>query len=263
MIYREQRIRNALLRTYVLSNYEDIDVNRRRAMIIICPGGAYRYCSEREAESVAIRFNSIGYNALVLYYTVNPEEKGIIYPKPQEDLAETVKWVRNNAHDLNTDPGKIAVLGFSAGGHLAASLGVFWPEYGKESRPDALVLCYPVISSGPKGHHGSIRNLTGDEEGLVKKMSLEMHVTKDTPPTFIWTTREDQSVPFENSVMFSEALSRCGVKNELVVFRTGAHGLSLGTGEVANGKHPDENTEIQDWPERADRFLISVFGSRF
>ena len=266
MIYREITLGNALLRTYVLSNYKDMDPGRRRAMIIICPGGGYHFCSEREAESVAIRFNSLGYNACVLYYTVNEggAEKGGIYPLPQQELASAVKWVRENAAELNTDHAKIAVLGFSAGGHLAASLGVFWKEFGGvQCRPDAMVLCYPVITSGPLAHRGSIANLIGDREELLEKVSLEKQVSPDTPPAFIWTTRTDQSVPYENSTMFKQALDACGVQSDIHIYPVGRHGLSLGTEEVMGVRHMETCPEIYDWPERADAFLVKVFGSRF
>ena len=262
MIYKEIRLGKALVRTYVLSNYPAIDAERRRAMIIICPGGAYRFCSEREAEPIAIRFNSLGYNSLVLYYTVNAEEQGSIYPKPQQELAETVKWVRSNAADLNTDPNKIVLMGFSAGGHLAASHGVFWRRYGELSKPDAMVLCYPVITSGPFAHERSIKNLVGDDEKLKSQMSLEMHVNSDVPPTFIWTTKTDQSVPYENSLFFKESLDLFGIENDLVVYPKGVHGLSLGTSETTDYKRA-VTACVQDWPERVDSFLRRAIGPVF
>lgn len=266
MIYREIEIGGAVLRTYVLSNYSNIDMQRRRALILICPGGGYHFCSEREAEAVAIRFNSLGYNAAVIYYTCNPTGEGHraegIFPKPQEELARAVAWIRCNADDLNTDPHKIAVLGFSAGGHLAASLGVFWPEYGIMSRPDALVLCYSVITSGEYAHKGSIDNLIGNRTELMDKVSLEKQVTAQTPPTFLWTTRTDQSVPYQNSTMFAEALTGCKVANRIHIYDDGVHGLSLGTREVMNPNRP-VNLSVADWPERADAFLQSVLGPVF
>ncbi len=271
MIYKEVKLGSALIRTYVLSNYPDINENRRRAMILICPGGGYRFCSQREAEAVAIRFNSLGYNAAVLYYTVapfgreEPVSEGFegIWPKPQHEVADAVRWIRENSEELNTDPDKIAVLGFSAGGHLAASLGVFWKELGGEKcRPNALVLCYPVITSGPYAHRGSIEDLIGIHDELLEKVSLEKQVTDSVPPTFIWTTKTDQSVPCVNSTMFKEALDRCNVMNELVMYPQGRHGLSLGTPEVM--KDMNMVTEcVQDWPERADKFLLKVFKSTF
>ncbi len=262
MIFREVKIFDALIRTYVLSNYNEAYSSRRRAMVIICPGGAYRFCSEREAEPIAIRFNSMGYNSLVLYYTTNNDEKGSIYPKPQQQLAHTVKWVRENADELNTDPDKIVVLGFSAGGHLAASLGVFWQEYGEDAKPDAMVLCYPVISAGQFAHERSIRNLAGDDASLKEKMSLENQVNRATPPAFIWTTRTDQSVPYENSVMFKEALDRFGIQNELIIYPEGVHGLSLGTSETSDDRRHVVKC-VQDWPLRAHLFLKKVLGSPF
>ena len=266
MIHREIALGNALLRTYVLSNYEDLDPDRRRAFVLICPGGGYRYCSEREAEAVAIRFNSLGYNAAVLYYTVNPTGEGHkeegIYPEPQEDLARAVAWVRCNAEELNTDSSKIAVLGFSAGGHLAASLGVFWPEYGIMSRPDALVLCYSVITSGEYAHRGTIDSLIGNRMELLDKVSLEKHVGKDTPPAFIWASDRDPSVPCKNSIMFRDALESQGIRSEIVIYESCCHGLSLGTREVMKPDKPFK-ASVSDWPEKADRFLCSVFGSVF
>lgn len=266
MIYRDVQIGKALLRTYVLSNYKGLDPDRRRAFILICPGGGYHFCSEREAEAIAIRFNSLSYNCAVLYYTCNPLEEGHredgIYPEPQEELARAVSWVRSNAEELNTDPGKIAVLGFSAGGHLAASLGVFWPEYGLMSRPNALVLCYSVITSGELAHRGSIDNLIGNRTQLLEKVSLEKQVTPETPPAFLWATRTDPSVPYQNSTMFADALNRCGVRNEVHLYDSGSHGLSLGTREVMKPDKPFKPTAT-DWPERADAFLQTVMGPVF
>lgn len=264
MIYKEIQIDEAVATTYVLSNYEAIDINRRRAMVIICPGGAYRHCSPREAEAVAIRFNSMGYNAMVINYTINGQsDPDGIWPKPQLQVALAIRYVREHAKELNTDPNKIALMGFSAGGHLAASIGVHWKTFGGEiARPNALVLCYPVITSGEKAHRGSIDNLIGEHASLLETVSLEKHVDKDTPPTFIWTTKTDNAVPYENSVMFKDALDKSGVENEFVLYETGVHGLSLGTKEVMDATRP-EHKEVQSWPEKADSFLVKVFGSRF
>ncbi len=270
MIYKEIKLGAALLRTYVLDNYDSIDPDRRRAMVLVCPGGGYRHVSNREAEAVAIRFNSMGYNAAVLFYTVapfgsydTPADWPGVWPKPQQELSEAVIYIRNNARALNTDPDKVAVLGFSAGGHLAASLGVFWKDFGGEAcKPNALVLCYPVITSGDKAHRGSITDLIGCHTELMDKVSLEKQVTTDVPPTYIWTTRTDQSVPCENSIMFKEALDRARIMNDLHLYDEGIHGLSLGTEETA-GKPEYVNKSVQDWPERADEFLLKVFGSRF
>ena len=264
MIYEQHKIENATIQTYVLSNFRVLDTNRRRATIIICPGGAYSWCSDREAEPIAIKFNSLGYNCIVLYYTtnLNSDPSTPIYPQPQIQLAKTIEYVRSNAAHLNADPNKLIVLGFSAGGHLAASLGVFWKDYGPQAKPNALVLCYPVITSGPYAHRKSIRNLVGDNVELQSKMSLENQVSSDTPPTFIWTTKTDQSVPYQNSVLFSTALTKFSVPNKLVIYPSGTHGLSLGTREVCDGTRAVTSC-IQDWPLQADSFLQQVLGPTF
>ncbi len=271
MIYKEIHIGKALLRTYVLSNFADIDMNRKRAFIIICPGGAYRHCSNREAEAIAIRFNAMGYNCGVLFYTTNVMEKSeyspskqykTLYPEPQTELANAIKYVRSNCEELNTDPNKIALMGFSAGGHLVASLGDYWPSYGEDAKPNAMVLCYPVITSGQYAHECSIHLLIGEDKTLLDMASLEKHVSPQTPPTFIWTTKEDQAVPYENSLLFADALKQNNVPFVLKVYEKGSHGLSLGTQEVMNATRPVV-PEIQDWPELADEFLVKTFRGRF
>lgn len=271
MIYKDIQIGSALLRTYVLSNYEAIDINRRRAFILICPGGAYCHCSDREAEAVAIRFNAMGYNCGVLFYTTNNIEKSeyspskhyeTLYPTPQVELANAIKYVRSHSDELNTDPNKITILGFSAGGHLVASHGDYWQDYGEEAKPNAMVLCYPVITSGKYAHECSIHLLIGEDKTLLDKVSLEKHVSSKTPPTFIWTTKEDQAVPYENSLMYADALRHNNVPFSLKVYEKGCHGLSLGTQEVMDATRPVV-PEIQDWSERVDEFLLKIFGSRF
>lgn len=262
MIYKTVKNSSMDLTLYVLSNYEDINPNRRRPMIVICPGGGYHFCSEREAESVAIRFCSFGFNTAILRYTCNTEENPelTIYPKPQQELADAIAYIRENAESLNTASDKIAVMGFSAGGHLACSVGCLWHQFNKKARPDAMILCYPVISSGQYAHKGSFVNLCGPQEKLKAELSLESRVTKDTPPTFIWHTATDQSVPVQNSLLFKEALDKSGVSNEFHLFDSGKHGLSLATKEVCNSKHPETNEEVSVWPELVKDWLFEIFG---
>lgn len=271
MIYKDIKIENATLRTYVLSNYEDLDITRKRAFIIICPGGAYCRCSNREAEAVAIKFNAMGYNCAVLFYSVNNIDKTeyspskqykTLYPTPQIELAEAIKYIRSHCEELNTNPNKIAIMGFSAGGHLVASIGDYWQDYGEEAKPNAMVLCYPVITSGKYAHECSIHLLIGEDKTLMDKVCLEKHVNSQTPPTYIWTTKEDQAVPYENSLLYADALSQNNVLFCLKVYEKGCHGLSLGTQEVMDATKPVV-PEIQDWPERVDEFLLKIFRSRF
>lgn len=265
MIYTTTKINDADLTFYVLSNFNEINPNRKRPMIVICPGGGYHFCSEREAESVAVKFCAYGFNTSILRYTCNKEENPNlkIYPKPQQELADTVAYIREHSEELNTNPNMIVVLGFSAGGHLACSVGCLWNRFNKNARPDAMVLCYPVISSGPFAHKGSFTNLTGSDEKLMKELSLENCVTKDTPPTYIWHTKTDASVPVENSLLFKDALDKNDISNELHIYPEGRHGFSLATKEVCSAKHNEVNTDIATWPELVKKWLFKLFGDNW
>lgn len=228
------------LTAYCPDNSAEIHPGRVRASVLICPGGAYAFTSDREAEPVALQFVARGFNAFVLRYSVAPER----YPEALREAAAAMAFIRGRAEDFSVNPEQIAILGFSAGGHLAASLGVFWndPELAQalgktaeDIRPNGLILGYPVISSGEFAHRGSIDNLLGSDAdaALRAKMSLETQVTEQTPPTFLWHTYADGSVPVENSLGFAAALRRHNVPFEMHIYPTGSHGLSLCSYETA------------------------------
>lgn len=211
-----------------------VETDAPRGAVLICPGGGYTKRAPHEAEPVARRFNQAGIHAFVLQYRVAPHR----HPAPLLDAARALRLIRARAAEWRIDPACIAVLGFSAGGHLAASLGVHFDldelETGDEldrvsARPDALILCYPVISAGRFGHQGSFRNLLGPEapETRWTQMSLERHVGPGTPPTFLWHTYADGGVPVENSLLFAKALRSAGTPFELHIYPEGKHGLGL------------------------------------
>jgi acetyl esterase/lipase len=211
---------------------------------LICPGGGYEHISPREGKPVALEFNERGYDAFVLEYTIADKANGQGIPlqmKPLTDLAWAIAHIRENAPQYKIDPEKIAVCGFSAGGHLAASLGVYWHTPGfwggdkpeAVYRPNALILCYPVISAGEYRHKGSITNLVGDSD--ASPFSLENHVSEKTPPTFLWHTAEDSTVPVQNSLAFAGKLAEHGVPFELHVYPFGGHGLSLANAKLNKG----------------------------
>ena len=241
----------AFLTTFVLDNYEALDPNRRRPLVIVCPGGGYEHLSVREGEAVAVRMNSLGLNAAVLSYTLAPAE----FPAALVDLARAVEYARANAEALNTDPNKIFVLGFSAGGHLAASLGCYWNNpkilggFDKDSiRPNGLVLCYPVITADEKFcHKGSVLNLLGSSSFTRDDISLEKHITKDFPRTFVWHTTADEAVPAENSLFLVLALRKAGVPFEYHLFRKGRHGLSLATEETSKPSRETVEPSCAEW----------------
>lgn len=223
---------------YLQEEYETLAAHRIRPAIVICPGGAYRWRSPREKDAPAFVFLSMGYQVFILDYSCREEAAGY---RPLRELAGTVSYLRGHHEEWHIDPAKIAVLGFSAGGHLAASLGAMWndPELGfaPEVRPDALVLCYPVISTREYAHEESAMWVSGGDEAMRDRMNLQERVTPDFPPVFIWHGGEDHSVPPENSLMLAAALRRNRVPFEFHLFGTGAHGISTCTQEVET---PDE-----------------------
>lgn len=199
--------------------------------VIVCPGGGYAGRAAHEGEPVAEWLRAQGIASFVLDYRVAPHR----HPEPLHDLQRAIRLVRQRAREWRIRPDRVAVLGFSAGGHLAASAGTLFNRVdvgsleGDDLRPDALVLCYAVLSLGDFGHRGSQRNLLGEEPALrlLQALSLERSVTVETPPTFLWTTGDDAAVPVENTLLFGEALRRQGVPFALHVFPHGRHGLGL------------------------------------
>ena len=207
-----------------------------RPAVVVLPGGGYWFCSPREAEPIALAFAAEGFAAFVLDYSIHVGE----FPAALLETAWTIDFVRRNAEKYRVIPNKIAVCGFSAGGHLAASAGTLWnsPEVREmlgfkngEGRPDAMILCYPVISTGEFIEWGSINTLTGgraDKDPALKaRLSLENAVDDSTPPAFIWHTADDTCVKVENSLLFASALSEHKIPFEMHILPKGEHGLSL------------------------------------
>lgn len=268
MRYEKKVIRTknteAELTLYLLDNYPEIDAERVRPMILICPGGGYRKVSVREAEPVAMQMLAQGFHAAVLQYHVLPTR----FPNALAEAACSVAHLRAHAAEYHIDPEKIIVTGFSAGGHLAASLGVFWQEeWLKEYtdcqpgqvKPNGLILSYPVITSGEYAHRNSFLHLLGEDatEEQIEYVSLENRVTDLVPPTFIWHTASDQTVPVENTLLFVTALQRSGVKFELHIYPQGVHGLSLATEETNPCETPGRcvQPECAAWVGMAGRFV--------
>ena len=218
---------------YLQNRAEEVPGSDRRPAVIVCPRGAYRFKSDREGEPVAFRFLAAGMNAFVLQYSVAPSE----YPCALLELAAAVAMVRENSEAWHTDPKQIYLCGFSAGGHLCASLGTLWKDgmfagsTGYEPyqwKPDGMILSYPVISMDQFGHEECRNLLLGERQQELKgQLSLQKRVSPDTVPAFLWCTQEDEEVPMENSLLFAAALRANKVHFELHIYEKGVHGLAI------------------------------------
>jgi acetyl esterase/lipase len=216
--------------------------------VVVCPGGGYGALADNhEGRQIANWLNSYGIAAFVLKYRLGPR-----YHHPIElgDAQRAIRIVRSRAKDFTIAPDRLGIWGFSAGGHLAATTGTHFdagkadasdPIDREGSRPDFMILAYPVISfTTPYTHKGSLKNLLGEnpDPKLVENLSNELQVTPQTPPTFLFHTSGDTGVPAENSVLFYMALRKAGVPAEMHIFEKGPHGVGLGGADPA----------LHEWP---------------
>ncbi len=225
--------------------------------VLVLPGGGYSFCSDQEGDPVAGWLNGLGVSAFVLDYSVAPAR----HPQPLLDARRAMQFIRANAEKYKIDPNRVGVIGFSAGGHLAASLSNLYGDKFEvpsddletiSARPDLCILSYPVISWGEFCHQGSLDNLLGTDPDpeLVEKTSMENAVHADTPPTFIWHTAEDLGVPVENSYLYAMALQKHGIPHELHVYPKGNHGLGLAT--LWTRRHP----HVGQWRQACESWLF-------
>jgi len=255
------------LTTYILDDSPEMLKGEKRPAVIVCPGGAYLSCSDREGEPIAMRFAAMGYHAFVLRYSVYSENKGgmmfggmkdpqpkpqLTHPAPMRDIGRAMLEIRANADEWLVDMDRIAICGFSAGAHNCAMYSVYWdkPEIyealGTEAeliRPAACILGYPLIDytymkklfSQMEGFAKGLFDMcnlafTGTvqpDDAMLRAISPNLHVSKSTPPMFIWATAGDELVPVQHSTMMATALAEAGVPFELHIFEEGGHGLAL------------------------------------
>ena len=210
----------------------------KRPCVLIFPGGAYVFCGDRDSEPNALAFLKEGFQAVVLRYSCRPNYEGpFLHDEPLKDAAAAITLVREHAAEWGIDPERIAVFGVSAGGHLAASLGVFYKDTKRlpgtdpqMTHPNVLLLTYPVITGKNVEFNSSVYNLSGCTGTCPENdiYSTEDYVTADTCPTFIWASQCDQTVnAMENSFAFARALKAHGVPYDLHLYSNGWHGLSL------------------------------------
>ncbi|MGC9951521.1 MAG: alpha/beta hydrolase [Bryobacteraceae bacterium] len=224
--------------------------------VIVCPGGGYgMLAKEHEGDQIARWLNSLGIQAFVLQYRIAPRYH---YPAPFLDAQRAIRWVRAHAAGYHIAPARIGIWGFSAGGHLASTTGTHFdagdaqaadPIERLGSRPDFMILAYPVISfTTTYTHRGSMHNLLGDnpDPALAASLSNETQVTAQTPPTFLFHTDADNGVPPENSVLFYLALRKAGVPAEMHIYERGPHGVGLASTDAVLATWA---ARLKDWLE--------------
>lgn len=253
----KKRIRRVV--TPTLSIYPATSNNANGIAIIVCPGGGYtRLAVDNEGEGVAKWLNNAGITVAILKYRL-PNDS-IMKDKsigPLQDVQEAIRILRKNSELYNISPQKIGIMGFSAGGHLASTLSVRFDDkvYDAENisaRPDFSVLVYPVISMKPEiTHKGSSDNLLGQNPSaeLIDKFSNELHVKKNTPPSFIVHAQDDKSVPVQNSLDYFYALKKNDVPAELHIYTVGGHGFGLAKGR---------KTTVNQWPEACIKWIEEI-----
>ena len=224
---------NPTLDIYLPYNMAEMNrQNQKRPCMVICPGGGYGMCSEREWEPIALHLLPEGFNCFVLKYSCAPFR----FPTQIREVAAVMELIYKNADEWNCDTSKIAIMGFSAGGHLAAHYSTMFDckevrEVFPESKSvNASVLCYPVITAeSDKSHEGSFVNLIGhkpESEHDLAYFSCEKNIDKNTPPAFLWHTAEDGCVPVVNSLLYANGLVENNIPVELHIYPLGGHGLS-------------------------------------
>ncbi|MBO4475013.1 MAG: alpha/beta hydrolase [Clostridiales bacterium] len=245
------------------SSVSDAKCTSARPFMLVVPGGGYCMCVPPEGEVVAKEFYDRGMNCAVLTYTTDITMSVPLLHQPENDISRAVRYIRKNAARFGADSGKIVICGFSAGAHVCGTLGVHYKDI-KDSdekfdavsnRPDAMILSYPVITSGEFTHIYSMWALIGEHgpKEEYEYFSLEKHVTSDTPPTFLWQTVTDDLVPVENSMMFAEACRKASVPYTYHAFPQGFHGLSVFNKAWKNGDFGEPYTM-----EQVDRAVAAV-----
>ena len=257
--------RDPILELYLPYNMTEMHhENRKRPCMVVCPGGGYGMCSQRESEPIALKFLEEGFNVFVLTYSVAPNR----FPTQIREVAAVMELIYKNADNWNCDTNKIAIIGFSAGGHLAAHYSTMFDceevrdVFPESKSVNASILCYPVISAeAVTAHMGSFENLLGHKPQSQEEtdyFSCDKNVKPTTPPAFLWHTAEDTCVPLKNTLLYAEALWRNNVPVELHVYPFGGHGLS-----TCDSQTIDDMTSVFEynaqWLSSAKKWLKLIF----
>ena len=230
-----------------------------RPAVLVLPGGGYTHHGTMEGDAIALQFLREGYQAFVLYYSLHPAA----YPSQILDVAAAMEYITAHAEEYGIDPEKIVQIGFSAGGHLAASYACFAnrPEVTAhvKARPAAAVILGYALLTGP---HGCLARLAGKDalsEEEWQYLSPLAHVTAQHPPAFLWHTAEDKSVPVSDPLRYAQALCGVGVNTEIHVFPKGPHALSTGGWATVADENRECARSVSAWVPLAMRWLESLF----
>ena len=245
----------ATLEGYILDCEITLGQDVNRPAIVVCPGGGYAYCCPREAEPVALRYAAQGFHAFILRYSVGWDAANF---SPLAEVSWVIGHLRDNAEKWHIDPEKIAVCGFSAGGHLALASGLLG-----ENKPNAMILGYPAVNiPNYLGVNFMLQLLTGRKEVTDEDaayFSLEHHITKNSPPVFLTATAEDMLTPY-GALPVAQAYSKLGLGYELHIFQHGPHGYALGDMVSADGSSRQLNPAFAHWHDLSVRWLLRIFG---
>lgn len=256
--------KNVYLDAYVPDNV----YGRKTDALLVIPGGGYGgVCADREGEPIALAFLGKGYAAFVLHYSVG--EKAV-FPRPLAEASLAVKYIRDNAEKYCVNPERIFAMGFSAGGHLAASLGILWHspeiysatgmEYG-ENKVKGVLPIYPVVSANVPTHIPSFQNICGSkqpEPELLQKYCLETRIDEKTVPMFIVHTAEDQCVPVQNALVLATALANNNISFEMHIYPKAPHGMAL-CNEITGAKNSAHDIPHNaKWVCEADEWMKSI-----
>ncbi len=253
---------NGYLTCYVMERVQKAKGRGKFPAMLVIPGGAYWFVSEREGEPVVMRYLNAGFNCFLLNYSCG---EGIHHPTQLKEAAMAMIYIRENADKLKIYCDCVSATGFSAGGHLCGMLATLFDDesldvFGESKafvRPEAVVLSYPVITGGVKGHHDSFVNLCGAEnKELISYLSLEKRVTEESSPAFIWATYGDDLVPVKNSLLMADAYEENDVPFSLVIYEKGLHGLSRGDQLVFGTDNlPKASSKMPEWMDMAIAWL--------
>lgn len=245
----------ATLDGYILDCEITLGQDCSRPAVLVCPGGGYVYCSPREGEPVALSYAARGFHAFVLRYSVGKDAAGFT---PLEEISWAIGYIRDNAEQWNIDPQKIAVCGFSAGGHLALASGLL-----AEHKPNAMILGYPAASAPNMPRVNFLLKILEGREDVTdadaEKYDLVAKITKDAPPVFLAATAEDLLTAY-GALPVAKAYSDLGLRYELHIFQYGPHGYALANEVTADGSTQNLDSAFAQWQELSVQWLHKTFG---